>query len=89
MSGRCQQAKRLRETSISRGFGLESCAVGDPVPPSPAKTGERSPPDRPVDAVPNEGGDRMTRLKGRVARTAAALAGLAALAFSASAMLKW
>jgi hypothetical protein len=31
----------------------------------------------------------MTRLKGRVARIAAALAGLAALAFSASAMYKW
>jgi hypothetical protein len=30
----------------------------------------------------------MTRLKGRVARIAAALAGLAALAFSASAMYK-
>jgi hypothetical protein len=31
----------------------------------------------------------MTRLKGRAARIAAALAGLAALAYSASANLKW
>jgi hypothetical protein len=31
----------------------------------------------------------MTRLKGRAARLAAALAGLATLAFSASAMAKW
>jgi hypothetical protein len=31
----------------------------------------------------------MTRLKGRAARIAAALAGLATLAFSASAMTKW
>jgi len=69
-------------------FLLESggCVVGRS--PTFPQSDRGLPQDRPIALSPKGGGDRMIRLKGRLARVAAALATIAALAMAGGAWHK-